>query len=366
MKIGVFHPGINNCGGSDWVAIKTIQSLNEHGHQVIILTDSKLNPNRFSQIFNTEVKVDREIIFPLPFSPFSPGDWHNVYFDYIRTKMLKSKCDVLIDTYSNSILSENYIVYFHYPILRALKEDFPYIKNSIYYSLHRQLIKSSKEKATDQLLFANSEFTKKAIEKEFNVTPHVLYPPVSNYLLDRNRIQSNPERKNTVLTISRFDPDKNLEIIPHIAKRSHNSTSFIIAGLLNSKKTLMSLRRLIKDLDVESKVTLIPDISRTSLRNILFDCKVYLHTKVNEHFGIAIIEAMASGCLPIVHNSGGPKEFVPSKFRFDTIEEAANKIDGAIESWSLTESKRTSESTEKFSESNFSKHFFEIFNSYYG
>ena len=30
----------------------------------------------------------------------------------------------------------------------------------------------------------------------------------------------------------------------------------------------------------------------------------------SEHFGIAIIEAMATGCLPVVHASGGPLEIV--------------------------------------------------------
>ncbi|MDQ6864922.1 MAG: glycosyltransferase [Thermoproteota archaeon] len=30
----------------------------------------------------------------------------------------------------------------------------------------------------------------------------------------------------------------------------------------------------------------------------------------NEHFGIAVVEAMAAGCLPVVHASSGPMEIV--------------------------------------------------------
>jgi glycosyltransferase involved in cell wall biosynthesis len=48
---------------------------------------------------------------------------------------------------------------------------------------------------------------------------------------------------------------------------------------------------------------------------------------------VSIVEAMASGCIPIVHNSGGPREFVPHRLRFDTLEEAATKIEKAILQW---------------------------------
>ncbi len=44
-----------------------------------------------------------------------------------------------------------------------------------------------------------------------------------------------------------------------------------------------------------------------------------------EHFGISIVEAMALGCLPIVHDSGGMREFVPAQYRYTSIEQAAEK-----------------------------------------
>lgn len=31
-----------------------------------------------------------------------------------------------------------------------------------------------------------------------------------------------------------------------------------------------------------------------------------LHTMIDEHFGIAIVELMAAGLITIAHNSGGP------------------------------------------------------------
>ena len=45
-----------------------------------------------------------------------------------------------------------------------------------------------------------------------------------------------------------------------------------------------------------------------------------------EHFGIAPVEGLASGCVTIVHNSGGMKEFIPEEFRWDTYDDLKEKI----------------------------------------
>ncbi len=356
MILGIFHPHLNGCGGSVWVALKIIQTLKEHGHQLILLTDSKLNSTKFANIFNEKINVDKQIIFPLRFFP--PQDFHNIYTDAIRSKLLKSKCEILIDTYSNSLLPGMDVAYIHYPIMESLNE-FPGLRNKIFYYPHKTFLSYSHKNNTEKLIFANSKFTAEAIKNSLNLTSHVLYPPV---ILNQSRKEFNPKREDTVLTISRIAFDKNLEIIPHVAKYSKKGTSFIITGLYDHAKPFKSLQVLIKNLGVADKVKIIPNISRTRLNDLLFNCKVYFHTKINEHFGISIIEAMSSGCIPIVHNSGGPKEFVSSNLRYETIEEAAMKIDAAIENWSVTKAYRLSQTTQKFSESNFCKRFTEIFN----
>jgi len=38
--------------------------------------------------------------------------------------------------------------------------------------------------------------------------------------------------------------------------------------------------------------------------------------EVMEHFGITLVEAMASGCIPVVYNGGGHKEIVNDEFGF--------------------------------------------------
>jgi glycosyltransferase involved in cell wall biosynthesis len=363
MIIGIFHPGLNSCGGAERVALKIIDTLRENGHQVKILTDSRINQAKFVRVFDRKVLVDQEIVFPLRL--FGPNDFHNVYTDIIRSLVLKSKCEVLIDTSSNSILPGMNVSYIHYPMLKLVEADLPYLRNKVFFFPYRRFLDFSKRVINDKLFFANSRFTAKAVKAEFGVNSHVLYPPLSNDIISQNERELNQHRNDSVVTISRIARDKNLEIIPYIAKSTSKSTYFVVVGLLESEEVLSTLLRLVKKLKVSEKVKVIPNVGRPGLRKILLNSKVYLHTKVNEHFGISIIEAMSSGCIPIVHNSGGPKEFVPKHLRYESIEDAAQKINEAIERWSPRKACSTSKYAQRFSESNFSKQFIDIFNSHF-
>jgi len=61
--------------------------------------------------------------------------------------------------------------------------------------------------------------------------------------------------------------------------------------------------------------------------------KIFLNTSENEPFGLVIVEAMAYGTLPIVHNSGGPREILPREFLYSDekdAEELIKKIYGRV------------------------------------
>ena len=122
-----------------------------------------------------------------------------------------------------------------------------------------------------------------------------------------------------------------------------------------------SLEKQISKLKVNDKVRILPNVDRERLRQMLLDSKIYLHPKKNEHFGISIVEGMAAGCIPIVHNSGGPKEFVSINQRFNSVCEAADIIERIIDEWSPIQSREVSMRTEKFGENSFSKQFIKSF-----
>ena len=364
MNVGVFHPVIDCCGGAEWVAINIINTLSAQGHKITILTDKFLNQAKIANVFNRTVSVDKQIIFP--FTIFPPTDYHNVYTNMIRSSILKAKCDILVDTFSNSVLPGMDVSYIHYPLLKRVETELSYLRNKIYFYPYKTFLSFFQKKIDEKLFFANSGFTSNAIKTEFSTNSHILYPPVPNEIfLNQNATELDDQRENTVITIARISHEKNLQTIPHIAKFTHKDTTFVIAGLLDSPAMLESLQKTIKKLEVSRKVKILANVERNRLNALLLKSKIYLHPTINEHFGVSIVEAMSSGCVPIVHNSGGPKEFVPRHLRYESIEEAAQKIDKAIESWSPKEPYRISKHAQRFSERNFSDRFMKIFNSYF-
>ena len=87
---------------------------------------------------------------------------------------------------------------------------------------------------------------------------------------------------------------------------------------------------------------------------------------VGEHFGISIVEAMALGCFPIVHDSGGMREFVPTQYRYTSLPQAAEKITAEINAWSPDKAEEMKTIASKFSIQNFSDQFMAFFNSHFG
>lgn len=146
--------------------------------------------------------------------------------------------------------------------------------------------------------------------KLLNIMPRKIVAvntPVQYSLLDKI-----PEKElNTVLTFGRISPDKNLEIISHIAR--HVAVHFIIAGYIS--KDHIEYTKKLKSL-MPDNVTLIENPSEDEKINLYRKANIYLHTKPREHFGVTVAEALWFGCIPVVPKSGGAWEDIVSEGKF--------------------------------------------------
>lgn len=368
LRVGVFIPTFNVYGGGELVAAVIANTLAQNSHDVILFTNENVNQwevkNFFGKSLNPSIKA---IVHPSYIQPRGLLDFYQSIF---RSYILKSKCDIWIDVYSDRIFPWTNISYIHFPFLNHYnyKPQFPYIKSphrlpigGLPYTFFEKKLLNPNGK----LLIANSNYTADEIKKNSGKKPTILYPPVPSIFFNNNpETLTKNKQKKLVVTISRFDPSKKLEKIPYIASLTDKNVQFAIIGRVYHKKTLFALQKLTKKLGLTDRLLFFTDISRLEMKKILQDAKIYLHTRVNEHFGISVAEAMAMGCVPIVHDSGGTREFVPKNFRYRTVYEAADKITKELSVWSSRKTIAWAKAAERFKEENFSKDFMQLFNQY--
>jgi glycosyltransferase involved in cell wall biosynthesis len=365
MKVGIIHPPIDLYGGAEVVAIATANALAKGGYDVSFFTDKMVDQKRITGLIGEPLDASIKIQISPGFLP--PRSIVHVYDCAVRTIGLKLNCDVLVDTYSNCVFPWADVFYIHFPYFNnyQYRVKFPYLKRprleqalAIPYGLYARKIERYKNK----LLFSNSYFTARVVKESMGIETKVLYPPVPNTIFTgKNNYET---RENLAVTIARFDFDKGLDTIPDIARIASKSVHFVIIGLIHNPNALQLVKNKIKKFGLEDRITIITNASKKEAISYLSKAKIYLHTTKMEHFGISIAEAMAKGCLPVVHNSGGAPEFVPDQYRYNNTDEAASIVNSVSQNWSKEKAQQMELIAEQFSEANYCKNFLKFFSDY--
>jgi glycosyltransferase involved in cell wall biosynthesis len=366
-KIGVFCPTLNVYGGGEYVAVAMANALAQQNHQVTMFcarpVDSAAVKNFFGENLNPKIQT---VTQPTNFKPWGiMGFYQNVAHSYIA----KSKCSLFVDAFSNCVFPWSQVSYIHYPFLNRefYTKKFPYLKSPHLLqvgALPHVMVEKNLANYQGKLILANSQYTAKEIRKYQNKPVQVLYPPFSAWISQIGKTAAKNPQENLVVTTSRLEPNKLLERIPQIAAQTDRDINFAVIGRLNSKETLSHLQHLTNKMGLGSRVKFYPDASAEQKIDLLKRAKVYLHTMVGEHFGISIVEAMALGCIPIVHNSGGMVEIAPQKYRYETTAQAAQKINDAMGSWCVDDCVEVKGLSERFSEDSFAKNFLNYLSSF--
>lgn len=187
-------------------------------------------------------------------------------------------------------------------------------------------------------IICNSKFTKNIIDKEFKVNSLVLYPPIDTKLFKAKR------KENQICYVGRFSnlvQNKGHQILIKAFKKlvkdkKFSSWKLILAGgiEIGVGDYIKKLKELSKDYNIEiiespdfSKVTEIYGKSKFFWSAAGFEVDEVKNPEKVEHFGITLIESMASGCVPIVHSSGGFKEIIDNSkngFLWDNLNDLVN------------------------------------------
>jgi glycosyltransferase involved in cell wall biosynthesis len=290
-----------------------------------------------------------------------------VYSYFTFKKLIKTyNPDFLLVTGNLTVLpksiAEKTIVYVHFPSdLAILEKDYTSkIWKRLYIQLH--LFISNNYIDFDYLkkatIIANSNYTRNAIKKVWNIDSTVIYPPCPQYsfpLEDKiKKIEKKDTEMMTVCSLGRFVPEKEYETILQIAKQRPQLKFELIGGVADDKISyLNSLKN-----KASENVTFHVNATENQKIEILKRSKILLHSFKGEHFGIALIEAMSAGLIPVSHNSGAAKEdnLVEEKFRYnDDLDSALNCLDKALSEWNLDKASQLRQFAQNFSMENYNK-----------
>ena len=393
MNANVIYTDMNPCGGAERLTLATMHALSQKGVNFDLTTCIQPNMTKLENAYGSKIasiieKAEKINLLESLEEPFIDRITEKGNYDFT----VNTHGDTL-PYYHRSFSKNNAVTYCHFPSARYHidSENLEYLRDirvtgfrqidemdyseknvpRIFDLETEQKIKRYFKFLRDRyenlmkntLVLTNSGYTRKAISNAFNIDAKILYPPVDVETFQEIALKSN-QRDGMVLVISRIAPDKQIENAIEVARIMRGrgiGKIMTIAGNLHyyDHQYYQQMKNMIADYDLSDYVSLQTNISFSRLIQLMQLAKVYFHPRIDEHFGISIVEAMASGLVPVVSNIGGHTEFVPPKYHFHTLGHAADLIALAFEATN-SERRAISSSTNKFSNENYVNSFHRI------
>jgi len=289
MRIGIYNPYFDGFGGGERYTL-TLASHWSKKHDVFLFWDDdairKISEQRFN-IDLSRVKTTQNFFRSK---------------NILKKSLLSKKYDLIFFLSDGSIptsFARYNILHFQVPFT----------------SLHANPLKLRQYQA----IVCNSNFTKDHLDPQLNSRSIVIYPPV-----DTSQFNHNSKKEKIILSVGRFSSyfqTKKQEILIQAWKQAKKQKLFpdwtfiLTGGLLSSDQEYFNS---LQQQTVGTSMKLLPNIPFNELVALYKKASIYWHAagfeqtdpKLMEHFGITTVEAMASGCVPIVYDAGGQREIV--------------------------------------------------------
>lgn len=345
-SILVVHPQFDGIGGAEQVAIRLMDWIAQKlGQEILLLT---LFPVRREILIrsglseSTAEKIRLRAINPPFFLRSSVDKLHLLKLAILHRKAREISVDhdICISTYNELDFGKKSIQYIHHPsfadpsILKALNllgreivlARLPFV-NHVYRRLVSVISRDSLDGYRKNLTLVNSGFMKKVVKEVYGIDGEVVYPA----FLPDDRPQYGDDwgqRETRFVSVARIAPDKNLTTLIDYFSLLHKEFpeyEYVIAGWSSDPEYGNLLVRTAKGKGLSLRI--LKNLPDKELKSLLTSSKFYVHSKINEHFGISIIQAAASGCLTLVHNSGSAEEIIRTpRLLFENGNDLVSKV----------------------------------------
>jgi glycosyltransferase involved in cell wall biosynthesis len=327
----VVHPYLDIYGGGERVCHNVIKTLVAHEQNVELLTfdfDAEKYRDIVGENFPQKVVIHSMGKRTKEAAPFTIYKRHHNFAKLLKSWRHRLEYDYLFSTQSSSPFepvflnkAKKNLAYVHFPEIH-----YDYARGKIKRKLYLWLFKRWVEQGIGKLdiVFCNSNYTKENIQRYWKNYRKkdvvVVYPPVNLEKFWSKKPLA--ERRKRVVYVARFIPAKRHEIMKKLATDLPTYEFISVGGLIDSEKAWFEKF----SQNSPSNYFVKTNLPGPELLEILHDSRIYVHLMEGEHFGIAPVEGLASGCVTIVHNSGGMKEFIPREFRWETYDDLKEKV----------------------------------------
>ncbi|KRT80370.1 hypothetical protein AMK59_8724 [Oryctes borbonicus] len=356
LQVAFFHPYCNAGGGGEkvlWAAIQALQNKYPNVEFYIYTGDIEATPDEILEKVhkNLNIKVDKSVKFiylnkrrfvearMYPYFTLLGQSLGSMYLGYEALQQLNP--DIFIDTtgYSFTLPIFKYIggcktgCYVHYPIITvemlkrvsARRETYnnrgfiarsPFLTGAklLYYRIFAGLY--SLCGSCSDISLVNSTFTLEHLTSLWNRPLHLVYPPSEVEHLKSIPRDKCPQ-KIRILSLAQFRPEKDhhlqiqamYELREIIPEEIFENLTLVLCGSCRNIDDANRVKDLIdfsKHLSLERYVEFRVNISYQDLLQEYEEAFLGIHTMIDEHFGIGVVELMAAGLITIAHRSGGP------------------------------------------------------------
>ena len=333
LRIGIFDHTGASVGGGTLVAARLATLLSKNYAVDFIRDWSGFSPGQLSSIFSLNLDGVNAAGCDAMWESFDVPGRYSLVQQLRRSEKLTAGYDLFI--YAGHWVppfcqARHGLIYCHFPIgLPSASE----LENNERWAhrtrlgrwLRTQVYRRAWQerfKGYDAIL-ANSDFTAGWIQRRWGVPAEVVYPPVDL------EVQESP-KQNRIVTIGRFF-GKEPRCKGHLAQiqsfrefltKVHEPWELWMIGSALSTEDRAYLST-VQEAAGSLPVRFFVNVERRAVLEALAGAKVFWHTAglfenksanpiFAEHFGMATVESMRAGCVPIVINSGGQREIVES------------------------------------------------------
>ena len=342
MRIGIYNePGQGGIGGSEISVAVLAEGLACDNQIEIVHHKDYLTGEALAEISGTKLE-DIGMRYVVP-EPYSFGSSHNPWRRYRDARNWHRQLSEPYDLFINFThgyppfchAREGVLIVlfpFHQPSHIERTPRKARFRDGLALAYHN--FEWEKRLASYQHKSAISEFSRTWAMRRWGIDCDVIYPPVETDFPVR-------PKQNFILSVGRFTSTghskKQMEMLAAFGRLKASCISgwqyFLIGGVSSAPQD----QAYFEDVDLRAKrmgAFVLANLERSRLRRLYEHAKIFWHAagygeqedhpELSEHFGIATVEAMSAGCVPIVIDKGGQSEIVEhgiSGFLWRTLDE---------------------------------------------